>query len=299
MKYTTPHIVQYQGSKRKLAPQILPLLPRNFKRLIEPFSGMAAMTIATAKEGRCGEFWINDINEPLVGVLKEAINDPKSLIHNYKDIWDEQFTYSNGSEAHYYYIREIFNNGNHTPSVMLYLLARCVKGAVRYGSNGNFNQSPDKRRNGTNPSTLATNVYSISKLLKGKCIFSSIDYKQVFEGAEDGDILYLDPPYQGVCTGRDNRYFSGIDFDEFIDSLQSLVDRGIMFILSYDGFCGEKEYGEKLPAELGLHKMLLDAGISTQSLFNGDKLRTKEALYISPSLINKGEYICPQLNLFE
>lgn len=72
-----------------------------------------------------------------------------------------------------------------------------------------------------------------------------------------------------------------------------------MFILSYDGFCGEKEYGEKLPAELGLHKMLLDAGISTQSLFNGDKLRTKEALYISPSIINKGEYICPQLNLFE
>lgn len=299
MNCRTPHIVQYQGSKRKLAPQILPLLPRNFKRFIEPFSGMAAMTIATAKEKRCNEFWINDINEPLVGVLREAINNPETLVHDYKDIWDEQFDYSEGAEAHYYYIRDIFNNGDHRPSVMLYLLARCVKGSVRYGSNGNFNQSPDKRRNGTNPRTLAENVNSISKLLKGRCVFSSLDYKQVFECAEADDILYLDPPYQGVCTGRDNRYFSGIDFGEFVDSLRTLIDRNVMFILSYDGFCGDKEYGEELPAELGLRKLFLDAGISTQSLFNGDKLKTKESLYISPSLVNKGEPIHSQLNFFD
>lgn len=299
MKSRTPHIIQYQGSKRKLAPQILPLLPRKFKRLIEPFSGMAAMTIATAKEGRCREFWINDINEPLVGVVREAIDNPQSLILGYKEIWNEQFNYAEGSEAHYYYIREMFNNGDHRPSLMLYLLARCVKGAIRYGSNGNFNQSPDKRRNGTNPKTLAENVYAISKLLKDRCVFSTLDYKQIFERAGSDDILYLDPPYQGVCTGRDSRYFSGIDFGEFINSLRTLVDRDIMFILSYDGFCGEKEYGEKLPAELGLHKFLLNAGISTQSLFNGDKLTTKEALYVSHSLINKGETLHSQLNLFD
>ena len=298
MKGKVPHIVQYQGSKRKLAPQILPLLPRRFTRLVEPFSGMAAMSIATAWEKRATEFWINDINEPLIGVLQTAINEPTLLIQDYTHIWNEQFNFKDGSEAHYYYIREIFNNGDKRPAVMLYLLARCVKGAVRYGSNGNFNQSPDKRRNGTNPATLAVNVNSISNLLKNKCIFTSIDYKTVFENAKEGDVFYLDPPYQGVCTGRDNRYFSGIDFDEFVTALQSLVDRGIPFLLSYDGFCGEKEYGNSLPKELGLQKLVLEAGISTQSLFNGNPSVTKEALYISPKLIGQGEELNTQLCLF-
>lgn len=40
MNGTVPHIVQYQGSKRNLAPQILPYFPQRFNRLIEPFAGM-------------------------------------------------------------------------------------------------------------------------------------------------------------------------------------------------------------------------------------------------------------------
>lgn len=42
MNGKVPHIVQYQGSKRILAPQILQYMPNRFNRLIEPFSGMAA-----------------------------------------------------------------------------------------------------------------------------------------------------------------------------------------------------------------------------------------------------------------
>ena len=48
MNSTIPHIVQYQGSKRKLAPQIMQYMPERFDRLIEPFAGMAAISIAVA-----------------------------------------------------------------------------------------------------------------------------------------------------------------------------------------------------------------------------------------------------------
>ena len=68
MNGTVPHIVQYQGSKRILAPQILPYMPHRFERLIEPFAGMAAITIATAKAGRAGHYVVNDLNKPLVDV---------------------------------------------------------------------------------------------------------------------------------------------------------------------------------------------------------------------------------------
>ena len=50
MNGTVPHIVQYQGSKRNLASQILPYMPKSFDRLVEPFAGMAAITIAAATD---------------------------------------------------------------------------------------------------------------------------------------------------------------------------------------------------------------------------------------------------------
>lgn len=58
-----PHIVQYQGSKRILAPQILQYMPCKFERLIEPFSGMAAISVATAHENRTNQFVINDMSD--------------------------------------------------------------------------------------------------------------------------------------------------------------------------------------------------------------------------------------------
>lgn len=298
MKSNIPHIVQYQGSKRKLAPQILKYLPYRINRFIEPFAGMAAMSIAVASEGRSKRFIINDLNGPLVALLHDAIETPEILYEKYASIWNEQFTYPNGSEEHFYYVREQFNSGRKDSQLILYLIARCVKGSVRYGSNGNFNQSPDKRRNGTSPTTLLKNIREISSLLKGKCLFQSLDYREILQKASPGDIIYMDPPYQGVCNGRDPRYFSGIDFQEFIVSIDDLNKRGIDFLISYDGSCGDKKYGEDLPEELGLFKVMVNAGVSTQSIFNGKPSDTTEALYVSPGLIGQGVSLQPELNLF-
>lgn len=284
MNGATPHIVQYQGSKRNLAPQILRYFPQKFNRLIEPFAGMAAITIAVSKQRRAEQYVLNDLNEPLINILREAINNPQKLIEEYTNVWSEQINFEGGSVEHFYKIRKDFNDGNKSAANMLYLLARCVKGSVRYSSNGMFNQSPDKRRMGTNPKNLAPNVYMISSFLKGKTEFSSVDYREVTKMAKRGDIVYMDPPYQGVCTTRDSRYFSGICFDDFVECVDDLNSRGIDFVISYDGTCGEKQYGVDLPKELKLKKVMLNAGLSSQSLLLGKKEKTVEALYISPNL---------------
>ena len=284
MNGATPHIVQYQGSKRNLAPQILQYIPKRFNRLIEPFAGMAAITIAVAKQRRADHYLLNDLNEPLVNVLKECIKHPQRLIDDYTRVWSEQLTYQGGSVEHFYKVRDDFNKGNQSAANMLYLLARCVKGSVRYSSSGQFNQSPDKRRMGTNPKNLARNVFLISSYLKGKTEFSSVDYREVTRNARRGDVVYMDPPYQGVCASRDNRYFSGIDFNDFVECVDDLNRRGIDFIISYDGACGDKQYGMDLPEELGLRKIMLIAGLSSQSLLLGKKETTVEALYLSHRL---------------
>lgn len=284
MNGVTPHIVQYQGSKRNLAPQILQYIPKKFNRLIEPFAGMAAITIAVAKQRRADHYLLNDLNGPLVNVLRECITHPQRLIDEYTRVWSEQLAYQGGSVEHFYKVRDDFNKGNQSAANMLYLLARCVKGSVRYSSSGQFNQSPDKRRMGTNPKNLARNVYLISSYLKDKTAFSSVDYREVTRNARRGDVVYMDPPYQGVCSLRDTRYFSGIDFNDFVECVDDLNRRDIDFIISYDGACGDKQYGMDLPEELGLRKIMLIAGLSSQSLLLGKKETTVEALYLSHRL---------------
>lgn len=285
MNGKTPHIVQYQGSKRKLAPQILQYMPRGFDRLIEPFSGMAAISIAAAMEQRANSYVINDLNKPLVEVLKQAVENPMRLVDDYRKVWSEQLAYGEKHVEHFYVVRDRFNDGQETAANMLYLIARCVKGAVRYGGNGKFNQSPDKRRHGTNPDTLEKNVSAISDLLKGKTTFFALDYHDVLEMARPGDLVYMDPPYQGVTNVRDNRYYSGVPYDEFVEAIQILNDKHVDYLISYDGVCGGKEYGEDLPASLGCKKVMLNAGLSSQALLLGKKSTTFEALYISRSLV--------------
>ena len=286
MSGKAPCLVQYQGSKRKLAPQILRHMPDFCERLLEPFAGMASISIAAAMGRRAGFFVINDLNKPLVEMLREAVETPDRLVDEYRKVWNEQFDYGENHAEHFYLIRDRFNNGQEKPAYLLYLIARCVKGAVRYGGNGNFNQSPDKRRHGVNPATLENNVYAISRLLKGKTSFSALDYREIFEQARPGDLVYMDPPYQGVTNVRDARYYSGAPFDEFVAALETLNAKRVDYLISYDGFCGDKKYGEDLPKALGCKKFMLNAGLSSQALLLGQKSTTFEALYISESLMS-------------
>jgi hypothetical protein len=61
-----PHLAQYQGSKRNLAPKILEYIPLKFNRLIEPFAGYAAISIACSSEKRAEKYLIiiiTDVND--------------------------------------------------------------------------------------------------------------------------------------------------------------------------------------------------------------------------------------------
>jgi DNA adenine methylase len=299
MNGRTPHIVQYQGSKRILAPQIIQYMPKSFNRLFEPFSGMAAVSIAVAQDSRTAQYYINDLNAPLVNLLQAAIEKPDILVEKYTSLWNEQFDYGQEHVQHFYEVRSRFNAGDESSENMLYLLARCVKGSVRYGKEGNFNQSPDKRRHGTNPQNIKTNVYAVSSLLKGKSKFSALDYREIFEMARPGDLVYMDPPYQGVSNTKDNRYFAGILFDEFISALDFLNSKNIDFLVSYDGKCDGKEYGKELPTKLQCQKILLNAGTSAQATLLGKKAVTYEALYISKNLQQYAPLIPKQVSSLE
>lgn len=275
-----PQPIPYQGSKRLLAPLITKYFPERMERLIEPFAGSAAVSIYTAKKFKSTKFLLNDINKPLINLLRDIIFNPHILSDKYELLWNEQI----GNEKEYFInIRNEFNK-NQQSHYLLYLMARCIKGAIRYNSNGEFNQSSDNRRKGKNPITMRKEILEISSYLKYRTELFSTDYSKIFKLATKTDLIYMDPPYQGTSKTKDPRYYSGIDFTKFINDMEYLNHFDKPFILSYDGKTGCKIYGKELPKSLMLHKISVEVGRSTQSTLLGGREITFESLYLSDSL---------------
>ncbi len=275
-----PHPIPYQGSKRALADKILDFFPDTVETLIEPFAGSAAISLAAAITKKAKKFHINDLNSPLIGLWKKIVYCPHEISSEYDLLWGKQ---KYNPDEFYKKTRVKFNQTKE-PGYFLYLLARCAKASVRYNANGEFNQSPDKRRLGTCPGTMKNNIIYSSFLLKGKTKFTSVDYKDILRNIGLNDLVYLDPPYQGVCGGRDNRYLSGIKIEEFIEVLEELNAKNVYYIVSYDGRTGSKTYGQHLPGYLNLDRIELCAGRSTQATLLGRDDITYESLYLSPKL---------------
>lgn len=275
-----PHPIPYQGSKRNLAQSIIRYFPENTTRLIEPFAGSAAVTLAAAHYQKAETFYINDSNAPLMRLWQSIIQEPETIARGYAELWQAQL----GQERAYYdQVREHFNH-TQEPHHLLYLLARCVKSAVRYNAQGHFNQSPDNRRKGTQPQKMRGHLIDASMLLRNRIqTTDGKDYREVLEEAGPSDLVYMDPPYQGVCGKRDTRYMSSdLGHTEFVEALRYLNTRGVPYLVTYDGRTGDKTFGNELPEDLGLERIEVLAGRSSQATLLGRDDHTFESLYLSP-----------------
>jgi DNA adenine methylase len=256
-------------------------LPADTERLIEPFCGAGAVSIAAAAHGLADRFVLNDLNKPLADLWVEILQHPAALCDEYENHWYRQ---QHDTKSYFFKIRDEFNK-THQPQQLLYLLARIVKGSVRYSSDGNFNQSPDNRRFGMKPHAMRGNIQSVSTLLKSRTDISALDFRDVVEMATASDLVYMDPPYQGTSFTRDHRYLNGLSYDDFANTLVDMNERQISYIVSYDGATGGKAHGKLLPSDLGLQYLEINAGRSSQATLLGRTAETVESLYLSPALV--------------
>jgi DNA adenine methylase len=278
---SAPHPIPYQGSKRRLAPEILAYVPPGTRRLLEPCCGSAAVSLAALHAGRVERVHLNDSLAPLAALWRAIVDEPAQLAAAYERVWRAQL---DDPRRGYDRVRDRFNRDG-DPARLLYLLARCVKAAVRFNAAGAFNQSPDRRRLGTQPARMRASLLGAGALLAGRATVTSGDYAAVLAGAGPGDVVYLDPPYQGTSGARDQRYHQPLDRDRFVAELEGLVARDVPVIVSFDGRTGERRYGESLPARLGLRHVELAAGRSSQATLLGGAARTYESLYVTPRLV--------------
>ena len=241
------------------------------------------MTLWAASRGAAKRYVIGERLEPIATLWQSIIEKPDDTADSYERIWEGQ---TQSELAYFNRIRERYNN-DRNPVDLLYLICRCVKNAVRFNKNGAFTQSVDKRRLGMRPEKMKVAILGAARLLKGRTEVRVGDWLETTKEAGASDFIYMDPPYLGTSIGRDKRYAHQMAQEPLIEGLTQFRNRGLRFALSYDGMTGEKVYGPPLPEALGLTRLLLHAGTSSQATLSGKKAETIESLYISPGLGEK------------
>jgi len=274
------HPVPYQGSKRLLAPLIARHVPAGVQVWFEPFAGSAAMTLYAAQHGLAKRFVVGDSLGGIVELWRGIVDQPQRTATRYRATWSGQ---PEGDAEYFNRVRARYNR-ERDPVDLLYLICRCVKNAVRFNSSGQFTQSVDRRRLGMHPDRMRVAIFGASQLLAGRVEFRQGDWLHTSADACARDFVYLDPPYLGTTIGRDKRYHRQLAQADLIEGLAHLRARGVPFALSYDGSTGGREYGPPLPAHLGLTRLLIDAGRSSQATLAGRDERTVESLYLSPGI---------------
>lgn len=279
MKPLSIQPIPYQGSKRSLAPRICQLIPDGIGTLYEPFAGSAAITIYAATQGKAENFVIGDSFGVLIDLWEMIIDSPTELSERYSELWHGQLN----NPHHFNEVRASYNQ-EADPVQLLYLVARCVKNAVRFNKHGHFTQSADKRRTGMKPDKVTRTVHAVSKLLQGRVQLYKGDFTACVRDALPSDFVYMDPPYQGTSVGPDKRYAAQLGRDTLIDALHDLDSRGVPYVLSYDGRTGDKVYGDPLPESVKATMLEITAGRSSQATLNGSDATTVESLYVSQGL---------------
>jgi len=275
-----PHPIPYQGSKRRLAPLIARHIPADVQVWFEPFAGSAAMTLYAAQHLPARRFVIGDSLDGIVQLWNGIVGQPQQTAARYRAVWSGQ---SSDDADYFNRVRARYNRAR-DPVDLLYLICRCVKNSVRFNSSGEFTQSVDRRRLGMHPDRMHAAILAASRLLRDRVEFRHGDWLQTTADATASDFLYLDPPYLGTTVGRDKRYHRQLAQSDLIEGLRQLGARGVRFALSYDGSTGGKQYGPPLPEHLGLTRLLIEAGRSSQATLAGRDERTVESLYLSPGI---------------
>ena len=187
VEVSPPRFLRYPGAKRRIWPELSRvLLPQRsaFRRYIEPFLGGGSTfffvrpTVAT----------LSDLNSELIDLYLGVRQDPAA-------VWTEYSSFPS-TRLGYYEARSL---DPQTLSLvtraarLLFLNRTCFKGMWRHNSAGAFNVG----YGGQSRRWVVTSrdLLEVAKSLTGVNLICS-DFEAVIDGADEGDFVFVDPPYR-------------------------------------------------------------------------------------------------------
>ncbi|WP_051940572.1 DNA adenine methylase [Stenoxybacter acetivorans] len=186
MKLSKPFL-KWAGGKHKLTPFIHAHLPqRRPRRLIEPFAGSAALSLALDFEA----YLLNDTNSDLIQLYK-VLKEQKQTFIDYAQSF---FSGNLNNETTFYDLRGQFNQEKDAvtkSALFIYLNRHAFNGLCRYNSKGEFNVPFGRYVAPYFPATEMAAFVAKSDRIS----LMNEDFQAVFTLSGADDVLYCDPPY--------------------------------------------------------------------------------------------------------
>tara|TARA_B110000259_G_scaffold188277_1_gene246161 strand:+ start:3352 stop:4251 length:900 start_codon:yes stop_codon:yes gene_type:complete len=210
--------IKWVGGKTQILNVIKSKIPQNMENYHEIFLGGGSvlfMVLSLKNENKIkikNKVYAHDINKGLIYVYKNIQTNTEELftyITKYINMYDsldgiiidrkpktlEEAKTS--KESYYYWVRDIFNKIDDKTcveysAIFMFLNKTCFRGMYREGPNG-FNV-PYGHYKKTPTIITKEDLDIVSELIKDVEFIHS-DFKKSIENVEEGDFVYLDPPY--------------------------------------------------------------------------------------------------------
>lgn len=244
--YQKPFL-KWVGGKTQIIHQVLDKFPNEINNYHEIFIGGGSVLLALlSKQMRNeisihGKIYAYDYNASLINIFKD-IRDNKDIFYSelytlfkkYDSIKEHKGTHTpntleeaeGAKESFYYWIRKQYNQSEECvkkSAMFMFMNKTCFRGLYRSGPNG-FNVPYGNYK--TTPGMLKKEELDyISRLLE-KVEFIQADFRDSLKHVENGDFIYLDPPYapetNNSFVSYNNTGFSQETHEELFDLIKTL-----------------------------------------------------------------------------
>ena len=238
-------IIKYRGGKSKEINNFIEFIPNQYDRYVEPFAGGAALFFYLAPSSA----WINDINPKLVDfyltiqknfdLLKRELSGLELAYHSNQVEYERMKAKAllskhveNKNEALYYLLRDMYNGKvkkKYLDATLYYFINKTsYSGMLRFNSKGEFNV-PFGRYKNFNTQLISEEHH---KLLQ-RTEITNADYSVIFNGCNENDFVFLDPPYDCIFTDYGNveqNDFTEDDHIRLAQDFRNLSSKALMVI---------------------------------------------------------------------
>ena len=301
--------IKWTGSKRKQAPEIVNKFPKKINTYYECFLGGGSVLHELLNkiyfgEISCQKIVCCDINKDLINVFnifknkdtrKKLLEYYSNLHYQLKKLADIENTTDLSEQVKkcqvlYYQQREKLNSldfdDSERPYIFYWITRTSFNGLIRYNPKGKFN-SPFHvaGRFGITPEELQSVFEAWGNVMDNIDIeFYCDSYINIIKDAKEGDVVYMDPPYENT-TGM---YFSS-DFNniQMYDEIRKLSSKNVKVLLSYDGFTGKENRTADVPEDIYKQHLYINSGhssfkkLKSKSRGIGDKDVVYDSLYMN------------------
>lgn len=246
-------LLKWIGNKQRFAHEIIGFFPERYGTYFEPFLGSGAVLGTLAPHRAIA----SDILAPLIEIWQTLVRDPEQLGGWYAERW--ALYHEQGGKDGYETIKANFNvqpNG----ADLLFLSRSCYGGVVRFRKDG-YMSTPCGVHAPISPVAFKERARIWNERVRNTT-FIHANALEMIERAQQGDLVYCDPPYvdsQTILYGAQS-----FKLAELFETIARAARRGVRVVVSIDGTkrSGDKICDVAIPEDVFVREGMVNCGRS-------------------------------------